>query len=447
MRSSQIVDVLTDLLQRSRARGAAFAHTTVHGDWGVRFPAGPRISVHAVVAGEAHLWAAAPEQALRLVPGDIVLVRESTHHQMAHAPGARCIPFADLPLDPTGRRRVTAGDGPATVFFCGAYDFQGDLVRSTLDSLPATFQLRPEPGSTLRATMDLLGREMLRDEPGQQALLDRLLDVALVQVLREHFTARDAHAPAWFRASGDPHIGAALPPCTPTRRASGRWPTSPPRRRCRARRSRGSFTELLGRGAARLPQPVADGAGARTAARQRPAPGGRRHLPRAMARSSRSRRRSSATTDRPRAAAGRVARRCVTREERAVSGRALQTLLEGGSFFEGPRWHDGRWWVSDFYRQRVLAVDPDGRARRVLEVEGQPSGLGLDARRLDARRLDARPPDPAAVAGRRGERARRRQRALRRAPQRHGRRRHGPRVRGQLRLRPDGRRRPGAGRA
>ncbi len=105
---------------------------------------------------------------------------------------------------------MVEGDGAATVFFCGAYDFEGDLARPTLDSLPATFRLRPEPGSTLRATMDLLGREMLRDEPGQQALLDRLLDVALVQVLREHFTASAADAPAWFRASGDPHVGAAL---------------------------------------------------------------------------------------------------------------------------------------------------------------------------------------------------------------------------------------------
>jgi AraC-like DNA-binding protein len=204
------MDVLTDLLQRSRARGAAFAHTTVHGDWGVRFPAGPRVSVHAIVAGEAHLWADAPHDATRLAPGDIVLVRESQHHQMAHLPGAACIPFGDLPLDPTGRRRVVAGDGPSTVFFCGAYDFEGDLCRPTLDALPPTFRLRPAPGSTLRATMDLLGREMLHEAPGQQALLDRLLDVALVQVLREHFTAADTGAPAWFRASGDPHVGAAL---------------------------------------------------------------------------------------------------------------------------------------------------------------------------------------------------------------------------------------------
>jgi sugar lactone lactonase YvrE len=56
--------------------------------------------------------------------------------------------------------------------------------------------------------------------------------------------------------------------------------------------------------------------------------------------------------------------------------RRLDTLLEGGSFFEAPRWRDDRWWVSDFYRHRVLTVDADGREEDVLEVEGQPSGLG-----------------------------------------------------------------------
>jgi sugar lactone lactonase YvrE len=51
-------------------------------------------------------------------------------------------------------------------------------------------------------------------------------------------------------------------------------------------------------------------------------------------------------------------------------------LLEGGAFFESPRWHDGRWWVSDFYREAVYTVSADGTEQRVLEVEHQPSGLG-----------------------------------------------------------------------
>lgn len=56
--------------------------------------------------------------------------------------------------------------------------------------------------------------------------------------------------------------------------------------------------------------------------------------------------------------------------------RELQTLVDGGSFFEGPRWHDGRWWVSDFYRHEVRTVTADGAEEVVSEVPGQPSGLG-----------------------------------------------------------------------
>ncbi len=54
----------------------------------------------------------------------------------------------------------------------------------------------------------------------------------------------------------------------------------------------------------------------------------------------------------------------------------METLLEGGSFFESPRWHEGRWFVSDFYRHLVLAVSTAGEADTVMEVEGQPSGIG-----------------------------------------------------------------------
>jgi sugar lactone lactonase YvrE len=54
----------------------------------------------------------------------------------------------------------------------------------------------------------------------------------------------------------------------------------------------------------------------------------------------------------------------------------LATLLDGLTFTEGPRWHDGRLWFSDFYTQRVLAVTPEGRLETILEVPQRPSGLG-----------------------------------------------------------------------
>jgi AraC-like DNA-binding protein len=147
-------------------------------------------------------------------PGDVVLIREHTPHHLASQPGGRCVPLAEAMATVSGvGRRLQVGDpgGPvAATFFCGAYRFEGDLCQSLLQALPEILPLRPAAGSTLRATMDLLAGEMLRDDPGQQTLLDRLLDVALVQILREHFTTAAATAPGWFRASGDGRIGPAL---------------------------------------------------------------------------------------------------------------------------------------------------------------------------------------------------------------------------------------------
>jgi sugar lactone lactonase YvrE len=57
------------------------------------------------------------------------------------------------------------------------------------------------------------------------------------------------------------------------------------------------------------------------------------------------------------------------------NARTLTPLVEGGHYFECPRWHEDRWFVSDFYRG-VFTYRPDGREELVLEVEGQPSGLG-----------------------------------------------------------------------
>lgn len=59
-----------------------------------------------------------------------------------------------------------------------------------------------------------------------------------------------------------------------------------------------------------------------------------------------------------------------------MTARKLETLYTGGSFFEGPRWRGGHWYVSDFFRHRVLRIAPNGKAETFLEVAEQPSGLG-----------------------------------------------------------------------
>src|SRR3974390_1533864 len=53
-----------------------------------------------------------------------------------------------------------------------------------------------------------------------------------------------------------------------------------------------------------------------------------------------------------------------------------EVFYEGLSFGEGPRWHDGRLWLSDFFRHRVLSCGPWGDMKVEVELDDQPSGLG-----------------------------------------------------------------------
>ncbi|MDP6707357.1 MAG: SMP-30/gluconolactonase/LRE family protein [Alphaproteobacteria bacterium] len=67
-----------------------------------------------------------------------------------------------------------------------------------------------------------------------------------------------------------------------------------------------------------------------------------------------------------------------------------RVLLDGLTFPEGPRWHEGRLWFSDFYSHRVIVLASDGAAETIVEVPRQPSGLGWlpDGRLLVVSMLD-----------------------------------------------------------
>ena len=69
-------------------------------------------------------------------------------------------------------------------------------------------------------------------------------------------------------------------------------------------------------------------------------------------------------------------------------------VIDGIDFGEGPRWHEGRLWFSDFYQQTISSVEihADGTGTRHVELEhdGRPSGLGWlpDGRLLFVSMLD-----------------------------------------------------------
>lgn len=55
---------------------------------------------------------------------------------------------------------------------------------------------------------------------------------------------------------------------------------------------------------------------------------------------------------------------------------ALDVVVDDLIFPEGPRWHDGALYFSDFFRHEVLRLDTQGALTRVVGVPKQPSGLG-----------------------------------------------------------------------
>lgn len=55
---------------------------------------------------------------------------------------------------------------------------------------------------------------------------------------------------------------------------------------------------------------------------------------------------------------------------------ATRVLAEGIYFGEGPRWHEGRLWFSDFFAHAVKSVSLTGDLRTEFEIDDQPSGLG-----------------------------------------------------------------------
>jgi AraC-like DNA-binding protein len=201
------MDLLNDHLIRARAAGAVFARTVAEPPWGLRLGGSIQLAMHTVVRGRGYLWLNTPGSVVELSPGTVALVRGGPDHYIGHEPGADC-------LEPEEFRARHAhadpGDNPrATVFLCGAYQFSGDVGRGLLDALPTVMTLTAAIDDPLRDVITLLSRELVRTEPAQQIVLDRLLDLLLVLAIRSDFH-HSATAPRWYRASADPRLSAAL---------------------------------------------------------------------------------------------------------------------------------------------------------------------------------------------------------------------------------------------
>jgi len=79
-------------------------------------------------------------------------------------------------------------------------------------------------------------------------------------------------------------------------------------------------------------------------------------------------------------------------EPESVITLETEILAEGLVFPECPRWHNGKLWFSDMHAHQVMTVDLDGNIEIIVEVPGQPGGLGWlpDGRLLVVSQTDKR---------------------------------------------------------
>jgi AraC-like DNA-binding protein len=214
------MDGLAGLLDGPRARGAFLLRVLLDAPWSIRLEDEAPLSLTAVVRG--HLFVCADgEEPLRLGAGDVV-VRVGRDHwriaddpatpdQIVIHPGQVCTTVDGQVVVEEMSQGVRSWGNSAvgdTVLLTGVYLLEGEVTRRLLRSLPGVLVLRA--GELATPLVGLLGEEVVRDAPGQEAVLDRLLDLLLITLLRTWFDRPDSDPPAWYAAQGDPVVGLAL---------------------------------------------------------------------------------------------------------------------------------------------------------------------------------------------------------------------------------------------
>ncbi|MEU9304426.1 AraC family transcriptional regulator [Streptomyces sp. NPDC048269] len=216
------MDTLTGLLEGPKARSAFLLKSVLNPPWAVRIEDRAPLSVVTMVHGSAWLLPDVGEQ-VRIRPGDVAVIRgpepytvadsTDTPVQITVGPDQRCSTEGGVDVSDSmalGVRTWGAAfqDAGSAVMLSGTYQAPSELGRRLLGALP-TILVR-QAGTADTTLITLLASEMSRDEPGQEVVLDRLLDLLLIGVLRTWLAAPGSGAPAWHRAQGDPVVGPAL---------------------------------------------------------------------------------------------------------------------------------------------------------------------------------------------------------------------------------------------
>ncbi|MGW2639299.1 AraC family transcriptional regulator [Streptomyces sp. NPDC001348] len=215
------MDALAGLLEGLKARGSFLLKSVFRPPWSLRVEDRAPVSLVTMIRGDA--WVLPDDGTpVLLRPGDLAVLHGPDPYTLADGrdtpvrvvvgPDQRCTTVDGTDLTDSMALGVRtwgeAGGADTSVMLSGTYQAPGAVGRRLLDALPALL-VRAAPGAD-DPLVRLLAQEITRDEPGQDLVLDRLLDLLLVSVLRDWLGRRENGVPAWYRAQSDPVVGPAL---------------------------------------------------------------------------------------------------------------------------------------------------------------------------------------------------------------------------------------------
>jgi AraC-like DNA-binding protein len=214
------MDTLVGLLDGPKARGAFLLRSILDPPWSLRIEDRAPLSLVTMVRGQA--WVTMDEgTTARLQPGDVAIVRgpdpytiaddQATPVQVVIGPGQSCSTSDGADVAQAMRLGVrTWGDNPdgSTVMLSGTYQMHSEIGQRLLGALPALLVWPANAGDG--TLISLLATEMVKNEPGQELVLDRILDLVIVSVLRAWLASPEPGVPAWYRAQQDLVAGPAL---------------------------------------------------------------------------------------------------------------------------------------------------------------------------------------------------------------------------------------------
>ena len=212
------MDALAGFLNGPRARGAFLLRSVLEPPCALRIRDEAPLTIMAVVRGTA--WVCFDgDPPVEMAAGDVAVLRGPDHYTVASSPdtapqviihpGQVCTTLDGVSVAESMSQGVrtwgTSADA-GSVLLTGTYQDAGEVSRRLVDALPRLIVLRDRDWQC--PVIPLLADEIGKDDVGQEAVLDRLLDLLVVSVLRAWFADHDA--PAWYRAQADPVAGRAV---------------------------------------------------------------------------------------------------------------------------------------------------------------------------------------------------------------------------------------------